>query len=366
MQQDCLVVGAGFAGSTAARVLAEAGKRVLLIEEQETVAGHCHDYQDSNGITVHSYGPHIFHTNSKAAWSFVTRFARFNSYQHRVLSRIGDQFLPFPVNRGTINMLFDLSLTAGREVRAFLQEEVGRATYNDPPQNFRDVVVSQVGERLYETLFKAYTMKQWERDPEELDPSVARRIPIRFDDEDRYFTDTHQGVPLKGYTRLVEAILDHPNITLELGQDYFDSKKNVDAGLTVYTGPLDRFFDYKYGELQYRSLRLELKTADKEHHQPAAVVNYPDQRPWTRITEYKYFLSEVSKRTTICYEYPQSRGKPFYVVLTADNLNRRERYMEEVKTLDKVIFLGRLAEYQYYNMDQVIEAALRRVGALVS
>lgn len=361
---DCLVVGAGLTGCTAARILAESGHKVLTVERLKHVAGHCHDYKDENGITVHSYGPHIFHTNNKQVWDFVNNFTEFHHYQHRVLSYVEGKLVPFPINRDTICQVFGIELST-YEVEEFLKKEVKKSRFNDPPKNFRDMIVSQVGERLYELFFKNYTIKQWGRDPEELAPDVAKRIPVRTSRDDRYFSDKYQGVPKHGYTRMVENILNHPNIILMLGVDYFEIRDLFRPKLTIYTGELDRFFDYVHGKLEYRSLRLELKTIDKEYYQPVAVVNYPNDYDWTRVTEYKHFLNEKSEKTTVCFEYPLPEGEPYYVVMTPDNLEKREKYMKEVEKLERTgdfLFVGRLAEYKYYNMDQVIEEVIKIVA----
>ena len=360
---DVVIVGAGLAGSTAARALAENGYKVLVVEKHKHIAGHCHDYKDENGITVHKYGPHIFHTTKKSVWDFVNNFSQFHYYQHKVLSYVEGKLVPFPINRDTLVEVFGINIPT-YEVEEFLDKEVKKSKFNTPPRNFRDVVVSKVGERLYELFYKHYTIKQWGRDPEELAPEVAKRIPVRTNRDDRYFSDKYQGIPKFGYTKMVENILNHEKIALMLGVDYFQVKDMLRPKLTVYTGELDRFFDYVYGRLEYRSLRLELKTFEKEYYQPVAVVNYPNDYDWTRITEYKHFLNEKSTKTTICFEYPLSEGEPYYIVMTQDNLDKREKYMEEVEKLEKTgeyIFVGRLAEYKYYNMDEVIDSSLKKV-----
>lgn len=363
---DVLVVGAGLAGSTAARIFAERGYKVLVVEKHKHLAGHCHDYKDQNGITIHTYGPHIFHTNNKQVWDFVNKYTQFHYYQHKVLSYVEGAFVPFPINRDTLVQVFGVNI-ATYEVEEFLEKEVKKSKYNSPPKNFRDVIVSTVGERLYELFYKNYTLKQWERDPEELLPDVAKRIPIRANRDGRYFSDKYQGIPKEGYTKMVENILNHENIVLMLGVDYFEIKDLFKSKLTIYTGELDRFFDYMYGKLEYRSLRLEIKTVDIEYYQPVAVVNYPNDYDWTRITEYKHFLSEKSDKTTVCYEYPLSEGEPYYIVMTEENMTKREKYMEEVRKLESTgeyMFIGRLAEYKYYNMDQVIEAVFDKIKNL--
>ncbi|POZ89638.1 UDP-galactopyranose mutase [Petrotoga halophila] len=362
MNCDLLIVGAGLAGSTVARMLAEKGRKVLIVEQHKHIAGHCYDYKDQEGITVHKYGPHIFHTNNKKVWDFVNRFTEFNYYQHRVLSYADGNYVPFPINRDTIKEVFGIEIPTF-EINEFLKKEVEKSKFNDPPKNFKDVVVSQVGEKLYETFFKNYTWKQWGRDPQELAPEVAKRIPVRENRDKRYFSDKYQGIPKNGYAQMVENMLDHENISILLGMNYFDIKDQIKANITIYTGELDRFFDYKYGKLEYRSLELRLKTFDQEYYQPVATVNYPNDYDWTRITEFKHFLNEKTNKTTVCFEYPKAEGEPYYIVMTDENMKKREQYMEEVKKLEEqgnFLFVGRLAEYKYYNMDQVIGEALTR------
>lgn len=366
MMIEALVIGAGLAGSTAARMLAEKGKKVLIVEQQKHIAGHCFDYKNEDGITIHKYGPHIFHTNSKEVWNFVNRFTEFNFYQHKVLSYVEGNFIPFPINRDTIKEIYGIKIPT-YEVNEFLKEEVKKSKFNDPPKNFRDAVVSQVGEKLYETFFKNYTAKQWGRDPEELAPEVAKRIPTRENRDKRYFSDKYQGIPKNGYTKMVENMLDHKNISILLGVDYFDIKDQINADLTIYTGELDRYFDYKYGKLEYRSLDLKLKTFSQEYYQPVATVNYPNDYDWTRITEFKHFLNEKSDKTTVCFEYPKAEGEPYYIVMTEENMKRRVKYMDDVKKLESngnFLSIGRLAEYKYCNMDQVIGEALFKISSI--
>jgi UDP-galactopyranose mutase len=368
MKFDVIVAGAGLAGSVAARAFAEAGKRVLVIEKHRHVAGHCHDYRNEWGITVHTYGPHIFHTNDRTVWEFVNRFTDFHYLQHRVLSYAEGRLVPFPINRDTINEVFGLSIST-EEVDAFLKAQVAASHFSNPPRNFRDAVVSQVGERFYNLFFKNYTLKQWNRDPETLSAEIAKRIPVRSNRDDRYFSDTYQGVPKHGYTKMVEAMLDHPKISVLLGADFFEIRSQFPSALTIFTGELDRFFDYKYGKLTYRSLDLVFKTLDQEQFQNVPVVNYPNDYEWTRITEFKLLSGERSPKTTICYEYPKEEGEPYYIVMNDENLSIREKYMAEVQKLEETgtyLFIGRLAEYAYYNMDQVIGRALQKVKPLLN
>jgi UDP-galactopyranose mutase len=366
LEFDVVVVGAGLSGSVAAREFAERGKRVLVVERHRHVAGHCHDYRDDAGITVHTYGPHIFHTVDAEVWRYVRRFSEFSSYQHRVLSYADGNLVPFPINRLTINQVFGLALSS-EEVAAFLEAEREASDLPETSANYRDAVVAQVGERLYAMFFRNYTRKQWNREPEELAPELAGRIPVRTNADTRYFVDPYQGLPLHGYTRLVENLLDHPGISLLLGADWFEAK-DFHAPLTVFTGELDRFFDYRFGKLEYRSLSLDFRTLDVESFQEASVVNYPNDYEWTRITEFKKLTGERSPKTTILYEYPKAEGEPYYVVPSKTNTEMRERYMVEVKRLEEKgshLFIGRLAEYKYYNMDQAIKSALSKARSVV-
>lgn len=366
MKFDIVIVGAGLAGATSARVLAEKGKRVLVVEKHRHVAGHCHDYRNEHGITIHTYGPHIFHTTNKKVWDFMQKYTDFHLFQHRVLSYAEGRLVPFPINQDTIREVFGIQ-GGTVDVAAFLRDQVRQSTFNDPPRNFRDAVVSQVGERFYELFFENYSRKQWERDPELLSAEIAKRIPVRTNRDDRYFSDPYQGIPARGYTAMVENLLDHPGISVLLGADWFEIRAGLEANLVIYTGELDRFFDYRHGKLEYRSLRLENRTFDVEHYQKSPVVNYPNDYAWTRTTEYKYFLDEKSDRSTVCFEYPASEGEPFYIVMTEENMKKRELYMNEVARLEAAgthLFLGRLAEYKYYNMDQVIAATMARVESL--
>ena len=366
MRFEVLVVGSGLSGATAARILAEAGHRVLVIEKRSHIGGNVYDFRDEAGVRVHKYGPHIFHTTSKRVWDFLRQFTTFRLYQHKVLSFVEGRLVPFPINVQTLREVFGIKDLNIYDARELLEKEVKGSKFNDPPRNFRDVVVSQVGERLYELFFKGYTVKQWERDPEELSPEVAKRIPVRFNFDDRYFSDKYQGIPEKGYTEMMNRMLDHENISLFLNVDYFEVRDLFKPKLTVYTGRLDRFFDNAYGQLEYRSLRFEYKTLDMEWYQPVATVNYPSDYDFTRITEFKHFLREATSKTTIAFEYPAKEGEPFYVVLTEDNEKKRDLYLKEVKKLEKsgeFLFMGRLAEYKYYNMDQAVLRAIAKVEA---
>ncbi|MBN1798328.1 MAG: UDP-galactopyranose mutase [Spirochaetales bacterium] len=368
MKYDVLIAGAGLAGSTAARLLAENNKKVLIVERLNHIAGHCYDFKNKHGITVHKYGPHILHTDMAEVWEFLKRFTQIRPYEHRVLSSVNGMLLPFPINRDTIARLYDIDIPC-EQVKDFLKQEVGKARFSDPPRNFRDQVVSQVGQRLYDTFYRNYTIKQWQKKPEQLSAEIAARIPVRDNTDDRYFADEYQGIPLPGYTALAKNMLDHPNITVELATDFFKVTDHVERDITVFTGLLDQYFHFKYGKLEYRSLKLVFDSFSQEYYQPAAVVNYPNEHEWTRITEFKYFTGESSPYTTVCFEYPKDHGEPYYVVVNRENTRKRNKYMKEVENLEKqgsCFFIGRLAEYKYYNMDQVIAAAMKKVDKILS
>jgi UDP-galactopyranose mutase len=367
---DALVIGAGLAGATAARILAEKGRSVLVIEKNSQVGGNCYDEITAEGITMHRFGPHIFHTNNQDVWNFVNRFSPFRLFQHRVLSYVDGQLLPFPINRDTLCQLYGLEMSV-REVPAFLAAEVSSSTFNQPPLNFRDAVVAQVGEYLYEKFFKNYTMKQWDTDPAELSAEIAGRIPVRSNRDNRYFSDKYQGIPENGYTALVEEILSHPLIDVRMSTDYFDERQSWDLpgrfDLTVYTGKLDTYFNDVHGPLHYRSVRFEFQTLPIREYQQVAVINYPNDYDFTRISEFKHMTGEISDSTVICLEYPAAEGVPSYVVLNPENIARRQSYLDQVKELEaagKTIFVGRLAEYRYYNMDQVIASVMAKLAAI--
>lgn len=360
---SCFVVGAGISGATAARLVAEAGFLVTVLEVRDRLGGNCCDGQNQDGLFVQPHGPHIFHTANAQVWHFLSRFTEWLPYEHRVLASVGGTLLPFPINLDTLGRLFGRAFTP-EEMHKFLEQEVAASVFGDPPKNFRDQVVSQIGERLYEAFFRHYTEKQWGRDPETLSADVAKRIPLRFNHDDRYFTDPFQGIPREGFSEMIRRMIDHPNIKIILNRDFFETRIPGNPALTVYTGELDRFFRYKYGKLEYRSLRMEFSTLDEEWHQPAAVVNYPGKEPYTRITEFKHFYFQKNPKTTLCTEYPATEGHPYYVVYSEENLARRSLYMGEAQVLENAgthLFCGRLAEYRYYNMDQAVASAMGKV-----
>ncbi|MEY2585305.1 MAG: UDP-galactopyranose mutase [Verrucomicrobiota bacterium] len=352
---DYLVVGAGFAGSVLAERLARgSGKRVLICDQRAHIGGNAYDEYDSAGVLVHRYGPHIFHTNSAEVFNYLSRFTDWRGYEHRVLASVDGQLLPMPINLDTINRLYGLNLDSTGVERYLASVAETRATV----RTSEDVVLSRVGRDLYEKFFRNYTRKQWGLDPSELDAQVAARIPVRTNRDDRYFTDEYQAMPRRGFTRLFENLLDHPNISILLNTDYREIADEIPYRKMIYTGPIDEFFDLRFGKLPYRSLQFRHETHDRERFQPAAVVNYPNEHDYTRITEFKYLTGQEHRQTSIVYEFPKAEGDPYYPIPQAANAAIYKQYRELAEATPGVRFVGRLATYRYYNMDQVIAQAL--------
>ncbi|WP_406855841.1 UDP-galactopyranose mutase [Alsobacter sp. KACC 23698] len=352
---DWLVVGAGFAGSVLAeRLASQRGERVLLIDRRPHVGGNAHDRLDAAGVLIHQYGPHIFHTNSEAIFDHLSQFTAWRPYEHRVLARVDGMEVPIPINLDTVNRLYGLDLTSAELEDWF----AARAEPVDEIRTSEDVVVSKVGRELYEKFFRGYTRKQWGVDPSQLDKSVTARVPTRTNRDDRYFGDAFQAMPAEGFTRMFERMLDHPAITRRLGVDYADVKTEGLAPRTIFTGPVDEFFGHRFGRLPYRCLRFDHRTLDQERFQPVAVVNYPMSEDYTRITEYKHLTGQKHPKTSITYEYPSDVGDPYYPIPRAENAALYKRYEALALQTPDVWFVGRLATYRYYNMDQVVGQAL--------
>jgi UDP-galactopyranose mutase len=351
---DYLVVGAGFSGSVIAERLASSGKKVLVVDRRTHIAGNAYDHYDRAGILVHKYGPHIFHTNSREVFDYLSKFTEWRSYEHRVLASVEGQLLPIPINLTTINKLYGLSLNSF-QVEEFL---ASLAESREQIHTSEDVVVSKVGRELYEKFFRNYTRKQWGLDPSELDRSVLARIPTRTNRDDRYFTDTYQAMPLHGFTKMFENILNHPNIKVMLNTDYREIQHTIPCREMVYSGPVDEFFNYQYGKLPYRSLEFKHETHDKPIFQSAPVVNYPNEHLYTRITEFKYLTGQEHSKSSIVYEFPQPEGDPYYPVPRPENAEIYKHYKALADATTGVYFVGRLATYKYYNMDQCVAQAL--------
>jgi UDP-galactopyranose mutase len=352
---DYLIVGAGYAGSVLAERLArDANKRVLICDRRTHIAGNAYDHYNDAGVLVHRYGPHIFHTNSREVFEYLSQFTEWRQYEHRVLASVDGQLLPIPINLDTINRYYGLNLTSF-EVEDFLAK---MAEPREQIKTSEDVVVSRVGRELYEKFFRNYTRKQWGLDPSELDASVTARVPIRTNRDDRYFTDTYQAMPKHGYTRMFENMLDHPNINVMLNTDYRDIERIIPFKEMIYTGPVDEFFDLRFGKLPYRSLEFKHETHETQVYQSAPVVNYPNDNLYTRITEFKYLTGQTHEKTSIVYEFPRAEGDPYYPVPRPENAELYAKYKTLADQTPNVHFVGRLATYKYYNQDQVVAQAL--------
>jgi UDP-galactopyranose mutase len=356
-----LIVGAGFAGSVLAERLARgSGKNVLLIDKRNHIAGNAYDHHDDSGLLVHKYGPHIFHTNSREVFAYLSRFTKWRPYEHRVLASIDGQLLPMPINLDTINKLYGLNLSSFdlEEFFASVAEPIEKIVTSE------DVVVSKVGRELYEKFFRNYTRKQWDLDPSELDASVTSRVPIRHNRDDRYFSDVYQSMPLHGFTRMFENLLDHPKIRVMLNTDYQDVVDYISYQNLIYTGPVDEYFNYRYGKLPYRSIKFQFETLDEEKHQPVAVVNYPNEHAYTRVTEFKHLTGQTHHQTSVVYEYPCAEGDPYYPIPRKENAEQYQKYKKLAESTPGVTFAGRLGTYRYYNMDQVTAQALQLYARL--
>jgi UDP-galactopyranose mutase len=352
---DWLIVGAGFAGSVLAeRISSQRDESVLLIDRRNHIGGNAYDCYNEAGILIHQYGPHIFHTNAQSIVDYLSQFTTWRPYEHRVLSAVDGKLLPIPINLDTINKLYELDLTSKQLEDFFASRREAVAEI----RTAEDVVVSTVGRELYEKFFRGYTRKQWGVDPSQLNKSVTARVPTRTDRDDRYFGDTFQQMPAGGYTRMFQRMLDNPRIKIMLQTDYRDIRASVPFRRVIYTGPIDEYFDWRLGRLPYRSLRFEHVIRDQEQFQPVAVVNYPQTEDYTRITEYKHLTGQKSPQTSLTYEFPTDVGDPYYPVPRAENEALYKRYEALAAEVPDVWFVGRLATYRYYNMDQVVGQAL--------
>lgn len=352
---DWMIVGAGFAGSVLAeRLASQRGERVLVVDRRHHIAGNAYDRYNDDGLLIHKYGPHIFHTNSQAILDYLSQFTTWRPYEHRVVGRVDGMLVPIPINLDTINMLYGLDLTSA-ELTAWFAERAERVEIISTSE---DVVVSVVGRELYEKFFQGYTRKQWGLDPSQLDKSITARVPIRTNRDDRYFTDTHQCMPQHGYTRMFEKMLDHPNISVMLGTDYRDIAAAIPHKRVIYTGPIDEYFDFRFGKLPYRSLRFDHETLDQEWALPTGTTNYPQTEDFTRISEYKHMTGQVHPKTAITREFPSAEGDPYYPILHPESAAMFKRYEALATATPDVWFVGRLATFRYYNMDQVTGQAL--------
>lgn len=358
MKADILIVGAGFCGATLAeRLASKLNKKVIIIDRRQHLGGNAYDHLDEKGVLVHEYGPHIFHTASEKVFHYLSQFTQWRPYEHKVLSYVLGKFLPFPINRKTLNLLYQLNLSSENDVELYLQSK-RMAIPN--PSNAEEKVLSEVGQHLYELFFKDYTRKQWGIDPKELSPTVTGRIPVRLNEDCRYFTDAYQYLPLDGYTSLFQKLLRHPKITVLRGKTYEELSSDIQFDHLIYTGSIDEYFGYCYGRLPYRSMHFEFKHYQKLRMQETATINYPDLRPYTRVTEFKQMTGQNCKGTTLCYEYPKQADdvmERYYPIPTRENEELYRKYVKKAKKLSHVTFCGRLGDYKYYNMDHAVMRA---------
>ena len=360
---DFLIVGAGFSGSVIAeRLASQQNKKVLIVDRRPHIAGNAYDYYDDAGILIHKYGPHIFHTNSTDVFDYLSKFTEWRQYQHWVKANVDGQLVPMPINLDTINLLYGLNLNS-MQVEEFFASQAEKV---DQIRTSEDVVVSKVGRELYEKFFKGYTRKQWALDPSELDASVTSRVPTRTNRDGRYFTDSYQAMPRHGFTRMFENILDHDNIKILLNCDYHEVMDFVPYKNIIFTGPVDEFFDYRFGKLPYRSINFKFESYDQEQYQVAPVINYPNDYAYTRITEFKYLTGQEHRKTSIVYEFPTAEGDPYYPIPRPENAEVYKQYQALASEQKNAWFVGRLATYKYYNMDQCVAQALATYKKIVA
>lgn len=353
---DFLIVGAGFAGCTMAERLAcELNKRVCIIDKRGHIGGNSYDYHDDAGVLVHKYGPHYFRTDNISVLAYLSKFTEWRPTIYKVKSYVDGRLYDFPINLNTINQFFNMNLSSKEEVMEFIESKRVKI---DKCQNAEEIIISKIGIELYEKFYRNYTIKQWGLDPTQLDPSVTDRIPIRYDKDDRYFDAKYQAMPKYGYAELFKRMLNHHNIKLKLKTNYIDVKNKILHDNLIYTGCIDEFFGYKFGKLPYRSLKFEFETFDQEFYQNYSQINYPNEESFTRVVEIKHATGQKHPKTTIVREYPTDESEPYYPIPNKRNETLYLRYKSEADKLDNTYFVGRLAQYRYLNMDQVVNEAL--------
>jgi UDP-galactopyranose mutase len=355
---DFLIVGSGLFGSVCAYELTKKGKKCLIIDKRTNVGGNCYT-ENINDIHVHKYGAHIFHTNDKDIWDYINQFAKFRNFINTPIANYKGELYSLPFNMWTFNKLW--GVTSPDDAKKIIEDQ----KFKGIPKNLEEQALSMVGKDVYDKLIKGYTEKQWNRSAKDLPTSIIKRIPIRFNWDNNYFNDLYQGIPIGGYTQIFEKMLD--GIDLELGVDFFDKRDHWESisESIIYTGPIDKFFDYKFGRLEYRSLFWKTEVINSDNFQGNAVINYTDYNiPYTRILEHKWFDNQNQKNTIISYEYPTdyvNNNEPYYPIRDDINTSIYEKYLNESKTLTNYIFGGRLATYAYYDMHQVIAQAIQKI-----
>lgn len=356
---DIVIVGAGISGLTLAERYSGLGKKVLIIESRDHIGGNCYDYINDDGILVSRYGPHYFHTNDKEVWDYIHKFSQWEPYEHRVIAHVDGKEVPIPINIKTVNALFGLSIRSQAQMRRWLKENVPDIP---SPKNAEEAAIARVGNVIYEKIFKGYTKKQWDKDPRDLSQEITNRIPVRINDDDRYFVDKYQALPKYGYTKFFEKMIEKKNIHIMLNTTWDDIKSKITySDKLFFTGRIDSYFNNIFEPLEYRSLRFEFETLSQEHFQRYAQENYPSENiPFTRIVEYKVATGQKSPKTTISREFPTWDGDPYYPVLSKRNQKLYKKYQKAANSLqkDNIYFVGRLANYKYFNMDQAFKNAL--------
>lgn len=361
IKYDYLIIGAGLSGSVIAeRLASQSDKKILVVDRRNHIGGNCYDYYDKSNVLVHKYGAHLFHTKYKIVFDYLSQFTKWHKYEHVVKAKIDEKLYDIPINLNTVNKFFDKNFNS-KECKDFLEKI---RTKIGEPKNAEEQVLSKVGKELYEKFFKHYTKKQWEIDPKDLAPSVTARIPIRFNKDERYFEDEYQFMPKSGYTKIFKKLLNHKNIEVRLNTEFKDIKSKVKYDNLLYSGCIDEYFDYKYDPLAYRSLKFKFKTFDNDFYQDYCVINYPGKEKYTRILELKHATKQKNNKTTIVYEYPSAEGEPYYPIPRPKNQELYEKYSKLAKKLKNTYFMGRLGEYRYLNMDQVVYNSLELFNKL--
>ncbi|TDA70349.1 MAG: UDP-galactopyranose mutase [Clostridia bacterium] len=365
MHVNWLIVGAGITGCTLAeRIASQLGQKVLVVERRDHIGGNAYDEYDAAGVLVHRYGPHVFHTSNRAVWDYLSQFTRWRPYQHRVLAVVDGKKVPVPFNLNSLYALFPARYAGKLEDTLISNYGFSASVPILELKEAGDMDLQVLAEYIYQRVFYGYTLKQWGLKPEELDPLVTGRVPVRVGRDDRYFQDAYQGIPMEGYTTMFRRMLKHPNIHVLLNADYKEIVEDVKFDRMIYTGSLDAFFDYAYGPLPYRSLWFDFVSFNEEWYQEVGTVNYPNEYDFTRITEYKHLAGQRVPWTALAYEYPEEyvpdRNEPYYPVPRQENYDRYLSYLKEARKLgNTVLFAGRLADYKYYNMDQAVAQALQ-------
>ncbi len=377
-----IVIGTGLSGAIIAeRIASVLNEEVLVIDRRNHIGGNCHDYFDKNNICIHKYGPHIFHTEIEQVWEYLNKFTKFNDFQFKPQVIIDKKPCTLPFNLNTLHQVFEKSKADFLEKKLIgkygINSKVSILDLKNQGVKEGDNDLKELAEFVYKKVFEGYTVKQWGLKPEEIDPTVTARVPVLISRDDRYFQDKYQGIPVNGYTKMVENILNHPKIEIRLGVDFNELKdeflpltptlsrkgRGSSSQRLFFTGAIDEFFGYKFGKLPYRSLHFDIVEKNVEYFQDAAMVNYPCDFDFTRITEHKYFLNTKSAKTTVSYEYPQifelGKNERYYPISNAESQNLYEKYSKEAKKLKNVYFLGRLGDYKYYNMDLTVDRALK-------